>query len=103
MLSMGITLSPKDFVNVLKRPNAVLVGFVFCYGMMPALAYGLGVAAGLSPPLLAGLVLIGCINGGQASNLCTFIANGNVRHLDRPDASRTKEQTAGPFPLAQSS
>ncbi|CAM9580201.1 unnamed protein product, partial [Discosporangium mesarthrocarpum] len=78
MLSMGITLSPKDFVDVLKRPNAVLVGFVFCYGMMPALAYGLGISAGLSPALLAGLVLVGCINGGQASNLCTFIANGNV-------------------------
>ncbi|CAM9196507.1 unnamed protein product [Chrysoparadoxa australica] len=78
MLSMGITLSPKDFADVLKRPNAVLVGFIFCYGMMPALAYGLGVAAGLSPALLAGLVLVGSINGGQASNLCTYIANGNV-------------------------
>ncbi|CAM9478465.1 unnamed protein product [Choristocarpus tenellus] len=78
MLSMGITLSPADFVNVLKRPNAVLVGFAFCYVMMPGLAYALGAAAGLSPALLAGLVLVGCINGGQASNLCTFIANGNV-------------------------
>ncbi|KAG5187002.1 putative anion:sodium symporter [Tribonema minus] len=78
MLSMGITLSPRDFVNVLKRPNAVVVGFGFCYAVMPALAYGLGIAAGLSPALLAGLVLVGCINGGQASNLCTYIANGNV-------------------------
>lgn len=81
MLSMGITLSPSDFVNVLKRPNAVMVGFVFCYMMMPALAYALGIGAGLSPPLLAGLVLVGCINGGQASNLCTFIANGNVSNI----------------------
>lgn len=78
MLSMGITLSPTDFVNVLKRPNAVMVGFAFCYIMMPGLAYALGIGAGLSPALLAGLVLVGCINGGQASNLCTFIANGNV-------------------------
>ncbi len=78
MLSMGITLSPADFVNVLKRPNAVMVGFAFCYIMMPGLAYALGIAAGLNPALLAGLVLVGCINGGQASNLCTFIANGNV-------------------------
>eukprot|EP01084_Bolivina_argentea_P258225 435253_1 len=78
MLSMGITLSPQDFVNVLRRPNAVLLGFLLCYGMMPALAYTLAMGAGLSPPLLAGLVLVGCINGGQASNLCTYIANGNV-------------------------
>jgi predicted Na+-dependent transporter len=24
------------------------------------------------------MVLVGCINGGQASNLCTYIAKGNV-------------------------
>jgi len=28
--------------------------------------------------LLAGLVLVGSINGGQASNLCTYIAKGDV-------------------------
>merc|ERR1712167_74446 len=32
----------------------------------------------LDPALVAGMVLVGSINGGQASNLCTFIANGNV-------------------------
>jgi predicted Na+-dependent transporter len=35
-------------------------------------------AAGLSDPLVAGCVLIGSINGGQASNLCTYIAKGDV-------------------------
>lgn len=38
----------------------------------------LGKAAGLSPALVAGLVLVGSINGGQASNLCTYIAKGDV-------------------------
>merc|ERR1711862_95067 len=28
--------------------------------------------------LLAGMVLVGSINGGLASNLCTYIAKGNV-------------------------
>mmetsp|Transcript_21123 Transcript_21123/g.68250 ORF Transcript_21123/g.68250 Transcript_21123/m.68250 type:complete len:242 (-) Transcript_21123:101-826(-) len=28
--------------------------------------------------MVAGMVLVGSINGGQASNLCTFIAKGNV-------------------------
>lgn len=27
---------------------------------------------------MSGLVLVGCINGGQASNLCTYIAKGDV-------------------------
>ncbi|KAJ8602442.1 hypothetical protein CTAYLR_001264 [Chrysophaeum taylorii] len=78
MLSMGITLAPSDFVRVLSRPNAVLVNLLLCYGMMPMLGLTLGNAFGLDPALVAGMVLVGSINGGQASNLCTFIANGNV-------------------------
>mmetsp|Transcript_11371 Transcript_11371/g.33916 ORF Transcript_11371/g.33916 Transcript_11371/m.33916 type:complete len:421 (+) Transcript_11371:143-1405(+) len=78
MLSMGITLAPKDFVRVASRPNAVLLNFALCYGMMPVLGLTLGKLFGLSPELCAGMVLVGATNGGQASNLCTFIANGNV-------------------------
>ena len=46
--------------------------------MMPALGLTLGKMFALDPALVAGMVLVGSINGGQASNLCTFIANGNV-------------------------
>jgi len=78
MLSMGITLTPKDFVEVTKEPSSVIMQFSLCYGMMPALAFGLGKLFGLDAGLLAGMVLVGSINGGQASNLCTYIAKGNV-------------------------
>mmetsp|Transcript_21396 Transcript_21396/g.42923 ORF Transcript_21396/g.42923 Transcript_21396/m.42923 type:complete len:393 (+) Transcript_21396:28-1206(+) len=78
MLSMGITLTPQDFVEVTKEPSSVLMQFSLCYGMMPALAFALGKAFGLDAGLLAGMVLVGSINGGQASNLCTYIAKGNV-------------------------
>merc|ERR1719296_498947 len=78
MLSMGITLTPADFVAVAAEPTSVLMQFSLCYGMMPALALGLGKAFGLDAGLLAGMVLVGSINGGQASNLCTYIAKGNV-------------------------
>jgi len=78
MLSMGITLSPSDFTKVASRPNSVVMQFSLCYAMMPVLALALGKAFALDPALLAGMVLIGSINGGQASNLCTYIARGNV-------------------------
>ena len=78
MLSMGITLTPQDFIDVAKQPAAVGMQFSLCYAMMPVLAYGLAKAFNLSPALLAGMVLVGSINGGQASNLCTYIAKGNV-------------------------
>jgi len=78
MLSMGITLTVDDFKRVLSRPGPVGVGFVLCYAMMPLLALGIAKGLALPPALTAGLVLIGCINGGQASNLCTYIARGDV-------------------------
>jgi BASS family bile acid:Na+ symporter len=78
MLSMGITLTPKDFMDVLKEPAPVAMQFTLCYAMMPILAFGLAKFFQLDAALLAGMVLVGSINGGQASNLCTYIAKGNV-------------------------
>ena len=78
MLSMGITLTPDDFVQVAQRPTPTIMQFVMCYAMMPLLALGLGNAFALDKALIAGMVLVGSINGGQASNLCTYIAKGNV-------------------------
>lgn len=45
---------------------------------MPLLALGISKSLGLSNAILAGMVLVGSINGGQASNLCTYIAKGDV-------------------------
>ena len=78
MLSMGITLTPDDFKRVATQPGAVIVGFLLCYVLCPVLGLGLGQAFNLPVDLVAGLVLVGSINGGQASNLCTYIAKGDV-------------------------
>jgi BASS family bile acid:Na+ symporter len=78
MLCMGITLTPNDFKRVLTRPGAVLLAFVGCYGLMPFLSIVLSRALGLSPSLTAGMILLSGINGAQASNLCTYIAKGDV-------------------------
>jgi len=78
MVSMGITLTPQDFKDVLANPESVGVQFAECYLMMPFLALALGRAFNLPKDIIAGLVLVGSINGGQASNLCTYIAKGNV-------------------------
>ena len=78
MLSMGITLTPADFVKVAQEPVPTFMQFMQCYVMMPSLALLLGTLFGLDKALIAGMVLVGSINGGQASNLCTYIARGNV-------------------------
>merc|ERR1719181_1051851 len=45
---------------------------------MPLLGLLLGKVLGFDGSMLAGLVLVGSVNGGQASNLCTLIAGGDV-------------------------
>lgn len=78
MFSVGITTTIDDFKECLKRPGAVAINFISCYGIMPVLAYVLARAIGAEGAILAGMVLVGSINGGQASNLCTLIAGGDV-------------------------
>lgn len=78
MLSMGITLTLDDFKRVFSKPDVIGIGFLACYVMMPLTAMLVGNMVGLSGPMLAGLILVGSINGGQASNLCAYIARGDV-------------------------
>lgn len=78
MFSVGITTTIDDFKECLKRPGSVAINFIACYGIMPVLAFGLAKAIGAEGPILAGMVLVGSVNGGQASNLCTLIAGGDV-------------------------
>lgn len=78
MLSMGITLSVNDFKRVLTRPLPVILSLVLCFAFMPMLALCISKVLQLPPALQYGMFLVGSINGAQASNLCTFIANGDV-------------------------
>eukprot|EP00238_Polyblepharides_amylifera_P000867 CAMPEP_0196572606 /NCGR_PEP_ID=MMETSP1081-20130531/2616_1 /TAXON_ID=36882 /ORGANISM="Pyramimonas amylifera, Strain CCMP720" /LENGTH=268 /DNA_ID=CAMNT_0041889971 /DNA_START=519 /DNA_END=1325 /DNA_ORIENTATION=+ len=71
-------MTVEDFKDVVSKPGPVAINFLACFVMMPFLAFGLAKLFGLSASLAAGCVLVGSINGGQASNLCTYIARGNV-------------------------
>jgi BASS family bile acid:Na+ symporter len=78
MFSVGITTTIDDFKECFKRPGAVAINFLSCYGIMPVLAFVIAKLIRAEGAILAGLVLVGSINGGQASNLCTLIAGGDV-------------------------
>jgi len=78
MFSVGLTTSVEDFRSSMKSWLAVVINSFACFVIMPALAYTLAVLIRADAPTLAGLVLIGSINGGHTSNLCTLIAGGDV-------------------------
>ncbi|CAL5219136.1 g912 [Coccomyxa viridis] len=78
MLSMGLTLTIEDFKQCMKNPVPIGVGYLAQYIIKPLLGFCIAKVLNLSPPLAVGLILVSCCPGGQASNVATYIAHGDV-------------------------
>ncbi len=78
MFGMGTTLNIGDFVRVAKMPIPILIGIVLQYGFKPVVALLTAKMFGFTGPTAAGIVLIGSVPGGVASNLMTYLASGDV-------------------------
>ncbi|MCF6439992.1 bile acid:sodium symporter family protein [Pseudoalteromonas luteoviolacea] len=78
MLSMGLTLTWSDFSNVIKTPKAIMLGVLLQYLVMPLVALAIVYAFGLDDTVSLGIILVGCVAGGTASNVMCFLAKGDV-------------------------
>ncbi|MFU0841420.1 MAG: Bile acid transporter [Burkholderia sp.] len=78
MFGMGMTLTPGDFREVLRRPRDVLIGVAAQFVIMPVSAYLLCIVMHLPPEVAVGMMLLGCCPGGTASNVVCFLARGDV-------------------------
>ena len=78
MFGMGLTLNLQDFKIVFSRPKDVIIGCLAQFTVMPLLAWGLARAFQLDEALALGVVLVGCCPGGTASNVITYLANGDL-------------------------
>lgn len=78
MFGMGTTMSVKDFGGLLKTPTPVLVGIGCQFTIMPVLGYSIAKLSGLPNEIAAGIILIGCVPSGMASNVIAYLAKANV-------------------------
>ena len=78
MFGMGLTIKAEDFRIVFTRPKDLCIGFILQYTVMPLAAFALAKAFGLSADLALGVILVGCCPGGTASNVITYVADGDV-------------------------
>lgn len=78
MFGMGLTLTPRDFTAIGKRPWPVIAGVIAQFAIMPLLGWLIAVALSLPPALAVGVILVGCCPGGTASNVVTYLARGDV-------------------------
>lgn len=78
MLGIGATLTPRDFLPVFSRPQAVLLGTITQFGIMPLTGFIVGRGLNLSPELALGFILVGAVPGAMASNVISYLARADV-------------------------
>jgi BASS family bile acid:Na+ symporter len=78
MACMGLKLSLGDFARALKMPLGVATGIALQFFVMPVVGWTIAKMLGFEPEVAAGLVLIGSVSGGVASNVMTYLARGNL-------------------------
>lgn len=78
MFGMGTSMSLNDFAGVAKMPKGVFIGIIGQFIIMPGLGYFFASISGFEPEIAAGLILIGCVPSGMASNVITYLAKGNL-------------------------
>lgn len=78
MIGMGMTLTPKDFHEVIVAPRATLFGLLAQVLLLPLVAFGLAMVLPLTPALAVGLIVIAACPGGSTSNLFAYLGRGDV-------------------------
>ena len=78
MFLMGMTLELTDFKKILKKPSLFFFVTFLQFTIMPVAALILVKTFNIPPELSLGVIILGCCPGGTASNLITYLCNGNV-------------------------
>jgi BASS family bile acid:Na+ symporter len=78
MFSMGIMLRVRDFINVVKKPAASLLGLVGQILLLPIMAFGICYLMELPAVLAIGLMVLSACPGGPTSNAISMIAGGDI-------------------------
>ena len=78
MLGLGMSLTIKDFLRVVKNPKDFLVGFICQLILLPIIAFALIKLLNTPIELALGVMLVAAAPGGVTSNVLTKFANGDV-------------------------
>ena len=75
---MGLTVNIDQFRDVIKKPQWIFITVLLQYSVMPILAYIIARILNLSNEMSLGFIILGSCPGGTASNVITYLCNGNV-------------------------
>ncbi len=78
MFCMGASLKLNHFKQALARYPLILLALILQYACMPLIAWQLSAWGGLTIALTAGMILVGSVPGGTASNVICYVSKGDV-------------------------
>ncbi|MDO5552937.1 MAG: bile acid:sodium symporter family protein [Planctomycetia bacterium] len=78
MFGMGTQLSLADFRQVTRQPWGVLIGVFAQFMIMPVAGFLIATTLPLPKEVAAGIILVGCVPSGIASNVMNFLAKANM-------------------------
>jgi len=78
MFCMGATLKIEDFKRVAKKPKIIALTVALQFLLMPLVAFIISKLFNLSTDLMVGMVLVGAVSGGTASNVICYLAKADV-------------------------
>lgn len=78
MFGMGTTLSVGDFKRVLTMPQAVFIGILLQFTIMPLTGKFVAMTFTSNPEVAAGVILVGTSPCGVASNVINYLAGNNL-------------------------
>jgi BASS family bile acid:Na+ symporter len=78
MFGMGSQMSLNDFSGVIKMPKGVIIGVGSQFLIMPLVALAISMIFNFPPEIAAGIILVGCVPSGLASNVMSYIARANL-------------------------
>ena len=78
MFGMGSQMSLSDFTGVIKMPKGVIIGVAIQFLAMPLTALAISKIFSFPDEIAAGIILIGCVPSGLASNVMSYIGRANL-------------------------
>jgi bile acid:Na+ symporter, BASS family len=78
VFAVSLDLTWEELLRVIKRAKAPLIGLIAQFGILPAVAFVVGMYLIDVPSIALGLLLVTCCPGGALSNYLTRVAGGNV-------------------------
>jgi BASS family bile acid:Na+ symporter len=78
MFGMGSQMSFEDFKGVIRMPKGVIIGIFSQFTIMPLVGFTIARIFNFPSEIAAGIILIGCVPSGLASNVMSFLARANL-------------------------